>query len=102
MFHVNVMSRIAQFISIFLFSIIASGQQGSGTQTWVDKNGQKIEARFVKADQENLTVEMYGEELVLPLNTLSPFSKALAMKMRSQEHSQKYNRFLFGLMFREG
>ena len=27
---------------------------------------------------------MYGEELVLPLNTLSPFSKALIMKMRSQ------------------
>jgi len=84
MIHVRVMSRIAQFFSIFLFSIIASGQGSPGTQTWVDKNGQKIEARFVKADQENLTVEMYGEELVLPLNTLSPFSKALAMKMRSQ------------------
>ncbi len=85
MFQVStVMFRIA-LLTLFLSSILCAHAQGnSGTQTWVDKNGQKIEARFVKADQENLTVEMYGEELVLPLDTLSPFSRALAMKMRSQ------------------
>ena len=85
MFQVSiVMFRIA-LLTLFLSSILCVHALGnSGTQTWVDKNGQKIEARFVKADQENLTVEMYGEELVLPLDTLSPFSRALAMKMRSQ------------------
>ena len=50
----------------------------------MDKNGQKVEAEFVRADQENLTVLMFGQEMSMPLDSLSPFSKALAVKMRNE------------------
>ena len=51
---------------------------------WTDLNGQKIEAEFVRADESTVTISMEGQELDLPLDSLSGFSKALAIKLRKE------------------
>ena len=50
------------------------------TYIWTDTNGQQIEAEFVRSTADTLTISMQGQELDLPLNSLSVFSKALAIK----------------------
>ena len=57
----------------------------ANTYVWTDVNGQKIEADFVRADNRSVTISMEGQELDLPLDSLSAFSKALAIKLRSQQ-----------------
>jgi len=54
------------------------------TYVWTDLNGQKIEAEFVRADESTVTISMEGQELDLPLDSLSGFSKALAIKLRKE------------------
>ena len=54
------------------------------TYVWTDLNGQKIEAEFVRADESTVTISMEGQELDLPLDSLSAFSKALAIKLRKE------------------
>jgi len=56
----------------------------SQNQIWTDSNGQKIEAAFVRANENTVTISMDGQEIELPLSSLSPFSKALAIKMRNE------------------
>ena len=43
--------------------------------------GEKIEASFLKINQENLILDTFGQELVVPLEILSPASRSLAYKM---------------------
>ena len=57
------------------------------TYVWTDLNGQKIEAEFVRADESTVTIFMEGQELDLPLDSLSAFSKALAIKLRKEASS---------------
>jgi hypothetical protein len=57
------------------------------TYVWTDLNGQKIEAEFVRADESIVTISMDGQELDLPLDSLSAFSKALAIKLRKEASS---------------
>lgn len=54
------------------------------TYVWTDVNGQKIEAEFVRADASSVTISMEGQELDLPLDSLSAFSKALAIKLSKE------------------
>ena len=54
------------------------------TYIWTDTNGQQIEAEFVRCSTDMLTISMQGQELDLPINSLSAFSKALAIKLRSE------------------
>jgi len=51
---------------------------------WTDVNGQKIEAAFVRSSSDTLTISMDGQELDLPLDSLSAFSKALAIKLKNE------------------
>ena len=51
---------------------------------WTDINGQKIEADFVGANESTVTISMEGQELDLPIDSLSAFSKALAIKLRKE------------------
>ena len=59
------------------------------TYIWTDTNGQQIEAEFVRSTAETLTISLQGQELDLPLNSLSVFSKALAIKLRSESAPAK-------------
>ena len=59
------------------------------TYIWTDTNGQQIEAEFVRSTADTLTISMQGQELDLPLNSLSVFSKALAIKLRSESAPAK-------------
>jgi len=59
------------------------------TYIWTDTNGQQIEAEFVRSTEDTLTISMQGQELDLPLNSLSVFSKALAIKLRSESTNAK-------------
>jgi hypothetical protein len=59
------------------------------TYIWTDTNGQQIEAEFVRCSADTLTISMQGQELVLPISSLSAFSKALAIKLRSESAPAK-------------
>ncbi|MEK9773149.1 MAG: hypothetical protein VW576_06245, partial [Opitutae bacterium] len=59
------------------------------TYIWTDTNGQQIEAEFVRCSADTLTISMQGQELDLPINSLSAFSKALAIKLRSESAPAK-------------
>lgn len=59
------------------------------TYVWTDLNGQKIEAEFVRADESTVTISMEGQELDLPLDSLSGFSKALAIKLRKESKTSQ-------------
>jgi hypothetical protein len=59
------------------------------TYIWTDTNGQQIEAEFVRSTSDTLTISMHGQELDLPLNSLSVFSRALAIKLRSESAPAK-------------
>ena len=56
----------------------------SKSYIWTDVNGQKIEADFVRSSSSTLTISIEGQELDLPLDSLSAFSKALAIKLGNQ------------------
>ena len=56
----------------------------SKSYIWTDVNGQKIEAEFVRSSSNILTISIEGQELDLPLDSLSAFSKALALKLGNQ------------------
>lgn len=70
------------FLGITVFSILPSLY--SKSYIWTDVNGQKIEAEFVRSSSSILTISIEGQELDLPLDSLSAFSKALALKLRNQ------------------
>ena len=59
------------------------------TYIWTDTNGQEIEAEFVRSTADTVTISMQGQELDLPLNSLSVFSKALAIKLRAESTTEK-------------
>lgn len=54
------------------------------TYIWTDVNGQKIEAAFVRSTADSVTISIDGQELDLPLDSLSAFSKALALKLKAE------------------
>jgi len=70
---------------IYLFFLIVGGLwfslNASESQIWVDQKGSKIEARFVKLEEGNLTLETFGQELVIPLQSLSSQSQTLAKQL---------------------
>ena len=70
------------FLGITVFSILPSLY--SKSYIWADVNGQKIEAEFVRSSSSILTISIEGQELDLPLDSLSAFSKALALKLGNQ------------------
>ena len=59
------------------------------TYIWTDANGQQIEAEFVRCSADMLTISMQGQELDLPINSLSAFSRALAIKLRTESSTSK-------------
>ena len=70
------------FLGITVISILPPLY--SKSYIWTDVNGQKIEAEFVRSSSSTLTISIEGQELDLPLDSLSAFSKALALKLRNQ------------------
>lgn len=70
------------FLGITVFSLLPSLY--SKSYIWTDVNGQKIEAEFVRSSSSILTISIEGQELDLPLDSLSAFSKALALKLGNQ------------------
>lgn len=78
------MNHYKKTITFILSAILALPLFVKAAPVWVDKNGQKVEAEFIKANDTELTISFYGEEMVMPLDSLSPFSRALAIKMRNE------------------
>ena len=56
---------------------------------WTDLDGRTLQARFVKLDQKNLTIDVNGQPFDIPINTLSPESKALATMLQAQQKPAK-------------
>ena len=72
-----------KFISLFLLLLVpaALGQDAGKLHPWTDLKGRTLQAKFIKADGASVTIDWNGKRLDLPLNTLSPESKALALKL---------------------
>ena len=56
---------------------------------WTDLDGRTLQARFIKSDQKNLTIDVNGQPFDIPINTLSPESKALATMLHAQQKPAK-------------
>ena len=56
---------------------------------WTDLNGRTLQARFIQLDQKNLTIDVNGQPFEIPINTLSPESKALATMLQAQQKPAK-------------
>ena len=54
-------------------------------QEWTNKQGKTINAEFVSATNESVTISMGGKSYVVQLADLSPQSRALAAKLRVQK-----------------
>ena len=52
---------------------------------WTNTRGQKIQAEFISATNEAVTISMQGKTFVVKLADLSPQSRALAAKLRVQK-----------------
>ncbi len=50
---------------------------------WTDLKGRTLKAKFIKGDPQKVTVEWNGRRFDLPLNTLAPDSRKLALKLIS-------------------
>lgn len=56
---------------------------------WTDLDGRTLQARFIQLDQNNLTIDVNGQPFEIPVNTLSPESKALAAMLQEQQKPAK-------------
>ena len=52
---------------------------------WTDTQGRNIQAKFVKADQNSLTINWNGKVTTLPLSMFSESSRKLAAKLQSEQ-----------------
>ena len=52
---------------------------------WTDTQGRNIQAKFVKADQNSLTINWNGKVTTLPLSMFSEASRKLATKLQSEQ-----------------
>ncbi|SVC78829.1 uncharacterized protein METZ01_LOCUS331683, partial [marine metagenome] len=52
---------------------------------WTNTRGQKIQAEFISATNEAVTISMQGKTYVVKLADLTPQSRALAAKLRVQK-----------------
>ena len=72
-----------KFISLLLLLLVPAvfGQDADKLHPWTDLKGRTLQAKFIKADGASVTIDWNGKRFDLPLNTLSPESKALAAKL---------------------
>ena len=56
---------------------------------WTDLDGRTLQARFIQLDPKNLTIDVNGQPFEIPVNTLSPESKALATMLQAQQKPAK-------------
>ena len=73
------------WVSFFLFFLGLGGNKIIAEQIWLDTEGRKIEATFVRLDDENLILQKSDQTLVIPLSILSQSSLALARKLGVKE-----------------
>lgn len=70
---------------IFTFSLLALQNIWANLYPWTDSSGRTLQAKFLQADQDTLTIEVNGQPFEIPVNTLSPESKALAVMLQAQQ-----------------
>ena len=71
---------------VLLFSIAFSFLQtvraaDEALHSWTDNQGRTLQASFVKSDGTIVTIKWNGQDVPIPLATLSPESQALAQKL---------------------
>lgn len=68
---------------LLLLSLVpfATGPVLAETHVWTDLKGRSLTAKFVKGDLKKVTVELNGRQFDLPLSSLSPDSRKLAVKL---------------------
>ena len=64
--------------SCFLFPVRAADE---ALHAWTDVQGRTLQASFVKSDGVILTIKWNGQNVPIPLASLSPASQALAQKL---------------------
>ena len=62
-----------------------SSSGSSDIHYWTDTQGRNIQAKFVKADQNSLTINWNGKVTTLPLSMFSDASRKLAAKLQSEQ-----------------
>ena len=62
----------------FLSPVQASDE---ALHAWTDAQGRTLQASFVKSDGVNVTIKWNGQNVPIPLASLSPVSQALAQKL---------------------
>ena len=73
--------------SLFLlvFFLMFSGICYANIYPWTDLNGRTLQAKFLQSSGTAVTIEVNGQPFDIPLNTLSPESKALATLLQAQQ-----------------
>ena len=80
--HSVVMKISKQITFLLLFSVFVSSVLGqTQIHEWTNKAGRTIKAKFVRGDEETVTIFANGRNYVLKLADLSPESQSLARKL---------------------
>ena len=64
---------------------VAIPKSSGEVHDWTDTQGRNIQAKFVKADQNSLTINWNGKVTTLPLSMFSEASRKLATKLQSEQ-----------------
>ena len=74
-----------KILSLFLLvlGLFWASSAVAETNEWTDLKGRTLKAKFIKGDPQKVTVEWNGRRFDLPLNTLAPDSRKLALKLIS-------------------
>jgi len=71
----------APSVSVNPFDTIKAPANPKQLHPWTDLQGRTLKAVFIKSDSSTVTVEWQGKVVPLPLSSLNPESKALAMRL---------------------
>ena len=77
---VDIMIKLFSLIFLLLASALC-GQDAGKLHPWTDLKGRTLQAKFIKADATTVTIDWNGQRFDLPLNTLNPESRSLALKL---------------------
>lgn len=68
---------------------LATAPSGSDTlQTWTNTAGRSIRASFIRIDGTNVILQMNGQPVAVPLNTLAPGSVTQARALEKQQRTK--------------
>ena len=69
------------FVAIYACFLSPVQASDEALHAWTDVQGRTLQASFVKSDGVNVTIKWNGQNVPIPLASLSPASKALAQKL---------------------